>query len=191
MGFDYKCWLFYGKYLFWRVLDPAVRLELRFPHGPAAPPQGEVLDLSKRSCRIYTCQIRGKKEFPSQWDGPSDSSSCGPGCRGPWGFPTQHQSRRSKDTHLPWDLQIHAFLAGWWALLSVSQSHTCDSSPLFRAKTNTLFLLDLPLSKQLSDCILDLVWKINRKYIPFLSLRSASSHLLLENKMLWDSWHFS
>lgn len=62
------------KYPLWRLLDPSVRLELRFPRCPAAPPQGEVLDLSKRSYRTYTCEIRGKKVFSSQWDGPSDSS---------------------------------------------------------------------------------------------------------------------
>lgn len=57
------------KYPFWRLLDPSVRLELRLPHDPAAPPQGEVLDLSKRSLQdLYLSNQREKGvSFPVGW----------------------------------------------------------------------------------------------------------------------------
>lgn len=44
-------------------MDPSVRLELRFPPGPAAPPQGEVLDVSRRATGSVPVKSEGKRCF--------------------------------------------------------------------------------------------------------------------------------
>lgn len=166
IGFDNVYWFFCGRYLFLKLMGPSLRLELRFPHAPAS--------LTTESVPVE----------PEEWKCflPSGMSllTVLSSCELPWTVGFAQAASQQKVERSPATIRSPSPCTSirMWPYMGRGPTYALVASG--QKDTFHFFEAVLIICISTSGCF----------PFPAFILRGAGPPLLMESRMLWDSWYF-